>query len=206
MGRTRLWQRQGASDPELKYAAWDVNIGMAFSNVVMFFIILATGATLFKAGKTDIGSATDAAEALRPLAGNAASILLAVGLIGAGFLAVPILSGSTAYAVSEAFGWQYGLEKKPETAKQFYGVIAVSTLVGMLINFLGINPIAALFWTAVVNGLLAPPLMVLIMLVSNNRAVMGERVNGPWINILGWLATGAMFAAAAGLVASWVAS
>jgi Mn2+/Fe2+ NRAMP family transporter len=119
-------------------------------------------------------------------------------------LAVPILTGSSAYAVSEAFGWQYGLEKKPGKAKQFYAVIAASTLVGMLINFVGINPIDALFGTAVINGLLAPPLLVLIMLVSNNRAIMGDRVNGKGINILGWLATGAMVAAAVGLLVTWI--
>lgn len=203
MGRTRLWERRGASDSELKYAATDVNTGMAFSNVVMYFIILATAATLFKAGKTDISSATDAAQALRPLAGNAASLLLAVGLIGAGFLAVPILSGSAAYAVSEAFGWNYGLEEQPARAKQFYAIIAVSTVVGMLINFVGINPIDALFWTAVINGFLAPPLMVLIMLVSNNRTIMGERVNNRAVNVLGWLATAAMLLAAIGLVLTW---
>jgi len=203
LGRTRLWQRRGATDAELKYAAWDVNIGMGLSNAVMYFIILATAATLFKAGQTDIQSATDAAQALRPLAGDAAGLLLATGLIGAGFLAVPILTGAGAYAVAEAFGWEYGLDKNPGRAKQFYLVIAASTLVGMLINFMGINPIRALFWTAVVNGLLAPPLLVLIMLVANNPRIMGARVNGRWTNLLGWAATAAMFAAAVGLVLTW---
>ncbi len=206
MGRKRLWQRRGASDLELRYAAVDVNTGMAFSNVVMYFIILSTAATLFKAGKTNINSATDAAQALRPLAGDAASLLLAVGLIGAGFLAVPILSGSSAYAVSEAIGWRFGLEEKPSRAKAFYGVIALSTLVGMLINFAGINPIDALFGTAVLNGLVAPPVLVLIMLVSNNRSIMGERVNNRWINLLGWVTTVVMFVAAIALIATWVGS
>lgn len=200
MGRTRQRQRKGASDDELKYAAWDVNTGMAFSNTVMFFIILATAATLHAAGKTNIGSATDAAQALRPLAGNAASLLLAVGLIGAGFLAVPVLTGSSAYAVSEAFGWRYGLAKKPGNAKQFYAVIAASTLIGMLINFIGINPIDALFATAVINGLLAPPLLLLIMLVSGNRSIMGDRVNNPLTSALGWLTTLIMTVAAAALI------
>jgi NRAMP (natural resistance-associated macrophage protein)-like metal ion transporter len=202
LGRKRLWQRKGASDAELKYAAWDVNTGMLFSNVVMYFIMLATAATLFKAGKT-IDSATDAAEALRPLAGDASAILLALGLIGAGFLAVPILSGSAAYGVAEAFGWSYGLDRRPDRAREFYGVIAVATLVGMLINFVGINPIDALVWTAVINGFIAPPLMALIMLIANNRAVMGDRTNGMPINILGWIATGLMFAAAIALVVTW---
>jgi Mn2+/Fe2+ NRAMP family transporter len=203
MGRTTLWQRRGASDEELKYAALDVNTGMFFSNVVMYFIILATAATLYKAGQTDINSATDAAQALRPLAGDLSAVLLALGLIGAGFLAVPILSGSAAYALSEAFGWRYGLDQKPWRARQFYAVIAVSTLLGMLVNFIGINPIDALFWTAVINGFVAPPLMVLILLVANNHRIMGERINGVWTNLLGWAAMLAMFAAAIVLVFTW---
>jgi len=204
MGRKHLWQRQGATNAELKYATWDVNIGMFLSNLVMYFIIFASAATLFKAGKTNIGSATDAAEALRPLAGDAATILLAVGLIGAGFLAVPILTGSGAYAVAETFGWKYGLDQRAGRAKQFYLVIAASTLIGMLINFVGINPIDALFWTAVINGFLSPPLLVIIMLVANNRKVMDKRVNGRWSNVLGWAATALMFAAAIALVFTWI--
>jgi NRAMP (natural resistance-associated macrophage protein)-like metal ion transporter len=203
MGRARLYQRRGASDAELKYAAWDVNIGMLFSNMVMFFIILATAATLYKAGQHDIQSAADAARALEPLAGSWATVLLALGLVGAGFLAVPILTASAAYAISEAFGWRYGLNENPGRAKQFYGVIAAATLAGMLINFIGINPINALFWTALINGFLAPPLMVMIMLIANNRGVMGKRTNGLTINVLGWLATLAMFAAAIALVLTW---
>ena len=203
MGRTRLWQRRGATDGELKYAAWDVNIGMAFANVVFYFIILATGATLFTTGKTDIKSAADAAEALRPLVGDAATLLFAVGLIGAGFLAVPILTGSAAYAVSEAFGWKYGLDQKPARAKQFYAVIAASTLIGLVVDFLGINPIDALFWTAVINGFAAPPLLFLIMLIANNRAIMGDRTNCTAVNVLGWTATLAMFSAAIALALTW---
>ena len=203
MGRRTLKQRSGATDAELKYAKWDTNIGMFFSNVVMYFIILATAATLFKAGKTNIQSATDAAQALRPLAGDGAYFLLALGLIGAGFLAVPILTGSAAYAVAEAFGWRHSLDAKPRRAKPFYAVIAASTLIGMLINFLGINPISALFWTAVINGFLAPPLLVVIMLIANDRKIMGDRVNGLGINILGWTTAAVMFAAAIGLILTW---
>jgi NRAMP (natural resistance-associated macrophage protein)-like metal ion transporter len=203
MGRARLYQRRGASDAELKYAAWDVNVGMFFSNMVMFFIILATAATLYQAGQHDIQSAADAARALEPLAGTWATVLLALGLVGAGFLAVPILTASAAYAISEAFGWRYGLNENPGRAKQFYAVIAAATLVGMLINFVGINPINALFWTAVINGFLAPPLMVMIMLIANNHDVMGKRTNGLAINVLGWLATLAMFGAAIALALTW---
>jgi Mn2+/Fe2+ NRAMP family transporter len=194
-----LEQRKGATPLELRYAGWDVGIGMLFSNLVMYFIILATAATLYKAGKHDIQSATDAAVALRPLAGNLASVLLASGLIGSGCLAVQVLTGSAAYALSEAFGWQRGPEKKPRRAKQFYAVMVGATLVGMLINFVGINPIAALFWTAVINGVLAPPLLVLLMLIANNRRIMGEHVNGRSLNLLGWLTTLLMAAAALAL-------
>ena len=116
---------------------------------------------------------------------------------------MPILTGAGAYALAEAFGWAYGLDKNPGRAKQFYLVIAASTLVGMLLNFLGVNPIDALFWTAVINGFLAPPLLVLIMLVANNARIMGERVNGRWLNALGWATTAAMFAAAIALVLTW---
>jgi NRAMP (natural resistance-associated macrophage protein)-like metal ion transporter len=200
MGRVELWRRRGATDKELEYAALDVNAGMFFSCMVMFFIVLATAATLHAAGKTDIQSATDAAEALRPFAGDLSAALLAVGLIGSGVLTVPILSGSAAYALSEAFGWKYGLDTNPARAKQFYAVIATATIIGVAINYLGINPIDALFFTAVVNGFVAPPLLVLIMLIGNDRSIMGERTNSGLTNLLGWTATAAMFVAAILLV------
>ncbi len=203
IGRKRLWQRKGATDTELRYAAWDVGIGMFFSELIMYVIILATGATLFTAGVTDIGSAADAAVALRPLAGEAAYALFALGIVGAGFLGAPILAGSAAYAVAEVFHWQAGLNQRPTRAKQFYAVIVASTVVGIAIDFLGINPITALFWTAVINGFVAPPLLAIIMLVSNNRKVMGRRANGRLTNLVGWATTLAMFAAAIGLVVTW---
>jgi len=203
MGQIHLSQRRGATDTELRYAGWDVGIGMFFSNLVMYFIIFSTAATLFKSGHTNIQSATDAAQALRPIAGDAAGILLALGLIGSGFLAVPILTGSSAYAVAESLGLRYGLDRRPGRAKEFYGIIAASTLIGMLINFIGINPIFALFWTAVLNGVLAPPLLVIIMLIANNQKVMGKRTNGRVLNVLGWLTTAVMFVAAIGLVVTW---
>ena len=203
LGRRRLWQRIGATDEELKYRAWDVNLGMGIAILVMYFIMLATGATLNRAGQTDISSAADAAQALRPLAGEAAGVLLAVGLVGTGVLAVPILTGSAAYAVAEAMGWQYGLDRKPAHAKEFYGVIVVATLVGMALNFLGINPIDALFYTAVINGLLAPPLLLLIMLISNRTDIMGERTNNRWTNLAGWVTTGVMAVAALVLLVNW---
>ena len=200
LGRRQLRQRQGASRSELKYAMWDTVAGMVFSEVVAYFIILAAGATLFAAGKTDVASATDAAAALRPLAGDAAALLLAIGLIGAGVLAVPVLTGSAAYGVAEAFGWRSGLDRQFKGAPQFYLVIVAATLVGMAINFLGINPITALVLSAVLNGLVAAPLIILIMLVSNDRAVMGQRTNGRLLNVVGWATAIVMGAAAVGLI------
>ena len=126
-----------------------------------------------------------------------------MGIIGSGFLAVPVLTGSSAYAVAETFGWKYGLDTKPHEAKQFYAVIAMSALIGIAIDFVGINPITALFWTAVINGLLAPPLLVIVMLVSNSRKVMGDKVNGTFTNVVGWTATAIMTAAAVGMLVTW---
>lgn len=198
LGRRSFWQRKGTTDAELSYAAWDVGIGMAFSELVAYFIIFATAATLFVSGHTHIATAADAARALEPLAGRGAAVLFALGLIGTGFLAVPILTGSSAYALSTLFGWKFGLNERPGRAPQFYAIIALSTLIGIELNFVGIGPIAALYWTAVINGCLAPVLLILIMLLANNRKVMGERTNGLALNLLGWFTTLAMFAAAIG--------
>ncbi|MDE3192995.1 MAG: divalent metal cation transporter [Chloroflexota bacterium] len=198
-GRKSVAARRGATPGEIRRATIDTNVGMAFSNAVMYFIILATGLTLFPAGKTDIKSGADAAGALRPLAGDLAGVLFAVGMIGAGLLAVPILSGSAAYAVAEAFGWRYGLERRWDRAKPFYGVIVVATALGAGMSFLDIDPIGALFWTAVLNGVVAPPLLVLVMLAARNGKVMGGQKIGRLLSVLGWLATVGMFLALAGL-------
>jgi NRAMP (natural resistance-associated macrophage protein)-like metal ion transporter len=202
MGRTRLWQRQGATDRELRYAGLDVTAGMLFSNLIMYFVILATGATLHAAGTTSIGSATEAAKALQPLAGDLASALLAVGLIGGGVLAVPVLSGSAAYALSEAFGWRFGLDERPGRARQFYLVLAIATIVGAAIPLLGINAIQALVGTAVINGIVAPPVLALVMLVSGDRRVMGDRTNGRVARAAGWLTVAIMALAAVALIAT----
>jgi Mn2+/Fe2+ NRAMP family transporter len=159
---------------------------MLFSQVVMYFVILATGATLHQAGTTHVDSAAEAAKALQPLAGDAAGLLWAVGLIGSGLLAVPVLAASASYAVAEAFQWKRGLDEKPTRAPRFYLVIGASVLIGVLVNFVGINPIDALFYTAVLNGLLAPPLLVLVMVIANDRKIMGTRTNGALLNALGW--------------------
>ncbi len=202
-GRKSVAQRKGATDAEIKKEKIDTIVGMLFCNVVFYFVILAAGATLHVTGQTSIQSATDAAQALRPLAGNFATVLFAIGLIGAGLLAVPVLTGSAAYAVAETFGWRSGLDEKPRRAKKFYGIIALSTLVGVGIDFLGINPITALFWTAVINGVVAPPLLVVVMLIANNKKAMGTHTNGIFTNIFGWLATAIMFAAAIGMFVTW---
>ena len=199
-GRTDLSDRQGATTAELRHARGDVITGMLLSNLVMFFIILATAATLHHAGRTDINSAAEAAEALRPLAGDVATWLMAIGLIGTGFLAVPILTGSAAYALCEIFGWPCSLNAAPRQAKEFYLVISACTLGALVIDFAGINPMDALVWTAVINGLLAPPLLVFIMLIVNNRAVMGEHAGGLMTNVFGWLTALLMTVAAVGLL------
>jgi NRAMP (natural resistance-associated macrophage protein)-like metal ion transporter len=188
-GRRTSASRRGASDHELRDARLDVNTGMFFSNLAMYFIMLATASTLHRAGIQEIETAREAAEALRPLAGDAAYLLFALGLIGTGFLAVPVLAGSASFAVAEVFGFPSGLDLSPRKGRRFYLVFAGAVLGGMLLDLGGTNPIRMLFLSAVLNGLLAPPLLVLVMLVSGNAKIMGERTNGPWLNALGWLAT-----------------
>src|SRR3989344_4901638 len=163
----------------------DTLIGMFFSNIVMWFIILTTGATLFSNKIYSIKTASDAALALRPLAGEYAFLLFALGIIGTGLLALPILAGSASYAVSEAFGWKEGLFQKLKKAQGFYGVIIIATLLGLLINFIGINPISALYYTAVLNGIIASPLIAIIIFISNNKKIMGDRTNNFGLNVLG---------------------
>ncbi len=201
-GRMTLKERGGATDGELRGAAVDVNLGMLFSNLGMYFIILATAATLYQSGVHRINSASDAAQALRPIAGEAAGALFAVGIVGTGLLAVPILTCSASYALSEALGWRYGLNERPMAAKGFYSIIIASTLLGSLIDLFGINPIQALVWTAVLNGLIAPPLLLIILHVANNRRLMGERKNGWLLNTMGWITTLAMGGAAIALFVS----
>ncbi|MFN8526590.1 MAG: divalent metal cation transporter [Chloroflexota bacterium] len=204
VARQRIHHRRRATDGELRAAAMDVHAGMLFATVVMYAIMLASAATLYASGRREISSAVEAAQALRPIAGDSAAVLLALGLIGSGFLAVPILVGSSAYAVSEAFGWRSGLNQRPAQARQFYLVMAASTLVGIELNFLGIDPIAALFGAAVVNGFLAPPLLAMILLVARDRSIMGDRVNSRLTNAVGWLTVGVMAMAAVGLVVTWL--
>jgi Mn2+/Fe2+ NRAMP family transporter len=173
---------------------------MFFSNVVMYFIVLSTASTLFKAGKTEINTAAEAAEALRPLAGDAAAVLFALGVIGVGFLAVPVMTTGAAYDLCQVVGWKHSLHAKPSEAKKFYGAIAGFTVLAMGMNFLGFNPMRALVFSGIVQGFSTPPLLLLIMLMTNNRKIMGNHVNTFWLNVLGWITTAAIFAATVGLV------
>jgi len=192
-GKSTLKLRQAETTPEeVGKMRTDVWSGMFFSNLTMFFIILACAATLHKAGLTNIQTAAEAAAALRPLAGNYAFLLFAVGVIGVGLLAVPVLAGSASYALAEAFGWKEGLYYKFRQAQAFYATIIFSVVLGLLLNFTGIDSIKALIYSAVANGLVAPVVLVLIVLISSNKKIMGKWVNHPIITFIGWVTTGLM--------------
>jgi len=176
---------------------------MALSNTVALFIIITTAATLNAHGVTDIQTSSQAAEALRPIAGPLAFFIFALGIIGTGLLALPVLAGSSAYALGETFGWNVGLARKPGLAKAFYGSIAVATLIGVGLNFSPIDPIKALFWSAVINGVVAVPVMGIMMHLSSKPAAMGDFQLHIGLKIVGWLATAVMAIAAIGLFATW---
>jgi len=203
-GKTRLSQRIGASNSELARSRRDVLTGMLFSNAVMYFIIMSTGATLHAHGQTNIETAAQAAEALRPLAGEGASVLFTVGIIGVGFLAVPVMTAGAAYDLAQAFGWKASLHARPGEAPAFYWFIAGLTAIAVVLNFLGFNPMRALVWSGIVQGFSTPPLLLLIMLMTNSRRIMGDKVNSRGMNALGWITTAAVFSASAGLVATWL--
>ncbi|MGJ5819105.1 NRAMP family divalent metal transporter [Paludibaculum fermentans] len=194
-GRVTVEQRKGASRRELSRSRNDVLTGMFVSNLVMYFIILTSAATLHAHGKTSISTAQDAAEALRPLAGDGAYWLFSLGLIGAGMLGVPVLAGSCAYAIAEAANWVGSLEVHPPLAHGFYGVIAVAMALGLGLNYAGLDAVRMLFWSAVVNGVLAPPLLILVILLTSRADIMGEHRNGPWLRGLGWTCAITMIAA-----------
>jgi NRAMP (natural resistance-associated macrophage protein)-like metal ion transporter len=195
-GRRTVGQRRGATDEELRKSRTDVITGMFFSNLVMYFIILTTAATLHAHGQTNIDTAQQAAEALRPLAGDGAYLLFTLGLIGVGMLGVPVLAGAAAYAVAEASAWRGTLEDRPRLAIRFYAVVGAAMVLGLALDFAGINAVKMLFWSAVLNGVLAPPLIVLVVLLTSNKKIMGERTNPPILKWLGW-ATAVIMAAAA---------
>jgi Mn2+/Fe2+ NRAMP family transporter len=182
----------------------DTCIGMGFSNLVAYFIILTTAAVLHANGKTDIQTAADAAEALRPVGGQFAFILFSLGIIGTGLLALPVLAGSAAYGISEAMRWKSGLEVQPRRAPKFYLVLAIVMVAGMMLNFTHLDPIKALFWAAVVNGLVAPPLMVVMMLIATNTEIMKTFTLSRNLRVLGWASTGLMFVVAVLSVAGWL--
>ena len=196
-GKLTLAQRRGATDQELSVARTDVLTGMLFSNLVMYFIILTTSATLHAHGVTNITTAKEAAEALRPLAGKGAYWLFTLGIIGTGMLAVPVLAGSCAYAVAEGAQWRAAsLDDKPFKAPGFYLVIAVAMVIGLALDFAGLNAVKMLFWSAVLNGVLAPPLVVLVVMLTSDKQVMGKRVNSLTLRVLGWACAVAMGVAA----------
>lgn len=181
--------------PELERIRLDTIVGMGFSSLVSLAIVFATAATLHANGITDIATSAQAAEALRPIAGEFAFALFALGIVGTGLLAVPVLAGSGAYAVSEMFGWRGSLDAKLHDARAFYATIAVATLIGAALNFVGLDPVRALYWAAVVNGVLAAPLMVVMMMLASNSRVMGRLTLTPAMKRWGWAATSVMAAA-----------
>lgn len=195
-----LAAHKGATSAELSSARADTTIGMFFSNLIMYFIILTTAATLHAHGQTDITTARQAAEALRPLAGNGAYLLFTIGLIGTGMLGVPVLVGSCAYAVAEGAAWRGSMADKPRSARKFYAVMAVAMALGIVLNYLGFNAVKMLFWSAVINGLLAPPLILLVILLTSSHKVMGKRANPPLLQYLGWATFAVMSAAAVGMI------
>ncbi len=198
-GKKSIASREGADKREIHSMRIDVWSGMLLSNVVMFFIIAACGATLFPHGITQIHTAADAAEALRPFAGNLTYFLFAVGIIGTGLLAIPVLAGSSSYAICEGLSWKEGLYRNLKQAHAFYGTIIISMFVGLAINFIGLDPIKALIYSAVANGIVAPVILATIVIISSNKTVMGGRVNKRSTKIAGWGVTGLM--AAAGMAA-----
>ena len=178
----------------------DVDFGMTVSGFVMFFIILTTGTVLFKGGIHQIDTVEQAALALKPLAGNLAYLLFAIGIIGTGFIAIPVLSGSISYIITETFGWDQGLDKKFHEAKEFYVIIGISLILGLSLNYIGITPIQSLIYTAILYGLTAPVLIAIILHITNNKKIMGDNVNGRLTNILGFTAFFVMTAAAVALI------
>jgi NRAMP (natural resistance-associated macrophage protein)-like metal ion transporter len=191
-------KRRGTTEEHIRVSHTDVNTGMIFSNLVALFIMITTASTLGAHGLTHIVSAQQAAEALRPLAGNFAYLLFTLGMVGTGFLAIPALAGSSAYITAEIFRFREGLNEPPKRARKFYGVIAIGIIVGIIINFVHIDPIAALFWSAVLNGIAAVPLIAVIVLFASNKKIMGKWVSSPTARAWGWFSVLMMGAAAIG--------
>jgi Mn2+/Fe2+ NRAMP family transporter len=187
---------------QLRRIRWDTYVGMAFSNLIAFFIILSTAATLHAAGLTHIQTSAQAAEALRPLGGPLTFLLFSCGIIGTGMLAVPVLAGSAAYAVTESFQWRSGLDLKLGEARKFYGLIALATMGGAALGFTPFDPIRALLWSAVINGVIAVPIMVVMMRLATSPTIVGPYVLRPRLRVLGWLATIVMAIAVIAMLAT----
>jgi Mn2+/Fe2+ NRAMP family transporter len=188
------------ADYHIKRIKVDTYIGMAFSNLIAFFIMLVAATTLHTHGMKDINTAAEAAEALRPFGGKFTFLLFSLGIVGTGLLSIPVLAGSAAYAVGETFHWKIGLNRKPNKAMNFYGIITAATLLGLILDFSPINPIKALYWAAIINGVAAVPIMIIMMLMSSNRKVMGEFIISRSLKLMGWISTVVMFLAALGLL------
>jgi NRAMP (natural resistance-associated macrophage protein)-like metal ion transporter len=203
-GRRHWWQRRGTSYQELRRTRRDVWVGMIFSNVILYFVIMATGATLHPAGQTEVETAAQAAQALQPLAGEAATILFVLGIVGVGFMATPIMTTGAAYDVVQGLGRQGSLHDKPRDNRLFYGAIAGVTAAAVAINFMGFNPMKMLVWSGVVQGFSVPPLLVLMLIMTNDRKMMGGKVNSLGTNLLGWGTAALTFLAALFLVVSWI--
>jgi NRAMP (natural resistance-associated macrophage protein)-like metal ion transporter len=191
-GKTTVKMRQGATPEDVKSMRIDVWSGMLLSNIVMFFIVATCGAILFSHGITNINSAAQAADALRPFAGNQTYLLFAAGIIGTGLLTIPVLAASSSYAAAESFRWQEGLFRKLRQAHAFYGLIIISMLVGLGLNFIGLDPIKALIYSAVANGIVAPIVLIPIVKISSNKRIMGQWVNRRWVTAVGWLVVALM--------------
>lgn len=203
-GRVKPEERKGTTERKLRATRWDVRFGMLFASLIMYFVILSTSSTLYKAGKHDIQSAAEAAQALTPIAGKAAGILFAAGLISVGFLAVPTMTTGAAYDVTQSLGWKYTLHARPGEARKFYVVIVACTVLAVGLNFLGFNPMRALVWAGIVQGFSTPPLLLMMLLMTNRRSIMGDKTNSRLTNVLGWITVTMLFAATIGLVVTWI--
>ena len=201
-GGSLLPHAEGVARRHLRRIRWDTYVGMGFSNLIAFFIILSTAATLHAAGIVDIQTSAQAAEALRPLGGQTTFFLFSLGIIGTGMLAVPVLAGSAAYAVSESFEWQSGMDMKVHEALEFYGIIAIATAGGVALNFTHLDPMRALVWSAEINGVIAVPIMAIMMLLATREDIMGRFVIRPRLRGLGWSATAVMAVTVVAMIAT----
>jgi Mn2+/Fe2+ NRAMP family transporter len=201
-GGSLLPHAEEVARQHLRRIRWDTYVGMGFSNLIAFFIILSTAATLHAAGVVDIQTSSQAAEALRPLGGQTTFLLFSLGIIGTGMLAVPVLAGSAAYAVAESFDWQSGMDMKLHQALEFYGIIAIATVGGVALNFTHLDPMRALVWSAEINGVIAVPIMSIMMLLASREDIMGRFVIRPRLRRLGWIATAVMAVTVVGMIAT----